>query len=124
MSYFISKKVDNSSKKIEWTIFPEDFRIAAYLYLWFSCLLGLYLTKTFGYPNVFEENAIKSIWGYNNLCVVLIILQLHMCSQHFGHSTCYYLLAMLQPTGLELTSNILLIGVLRNSTQFPLSLLL
>lgn len=70
MSSFVTKKIDPKTNKIEWNIFPEDFRIAAYLLLWFSAATGLFITTYYGDPSVFENNAIKSIWGYNNLCVV------------------------------------------------------
>ena len=67
MSSFVTKKIDPKTNKIEWNIFPEDFRIAAYLLLWFSAATGLFITTYYGDPSVFENNAIKSIWGYNNL---------------------------------------------------------
>ena len=70
MKYFVTKKIDSDSQKIEWNIFPEDFRIAAYIFLWSVAGIGLFITTYFGDPSVFENNAIKSVWGYNNLCVV------------------------------------------------------
>ena len=70
MKYFVTKKIDSDSQKIEWNIFPEDFRIAAYIFLWSIAGIGLLITTYFGDPSVFENNAIKSVWGYNNLCVV------------------------------------------------------
>ena len=73
MKHFVTKKIDSDSQKIEWNIFPEDFRIAAYVFLWSIAGIGLLITTYFGDPSVFENNAIKSVWGYNNLCVVFFL---------------------------------------------------